>query len=206
MDNTRQRKQLFNWSNSSKNQVDADEDGTVSETKWPERKLVIVGDGSCGKTALLMVQSGEDFPDKYFPTIFENFVTTVCIGGNKHVQLSLWDTAGQEDYDRLRPLSYTDTDVVILWVPELRHFLPNVPIILVGNKKDLRDDKAYASRPDTRLIPANQGFELAPKIQAVKYIETSAKTNEQVNELFTMAAKLAMKKSHRKTQRNCLIM
>lgn len=72
------------------------------------------------------------------------------------VELALWDTAGQEDYDRLRPLSYPDTDVILMcfsvdspdslenipekWTPEVKHFCPNVPIILVGNKKDLRND------------------------------------------------------------------
>ena len=74
------------------------------------------------------------------------------------VELALWDTAGQEDYDRLRPLSYPDTDVILMcfsvdspdslenipekWTPEVKHFCPNVPIILVGNKKDLRNDPA----------------------------------------------------------------
>ena len=73
------------------------------------------------------------------------------------MELALWDTAGQEDYDRLRPLSYPDTDVILMcfsidspdslenipekWTPEVRHFCPNVPIILVGNKKDLRNDE-----------------------------------------------------------------
>ena len=67
------------------------------------------------------------------------------------VELALWDTAGQEDYDRLRPLSYPDTDVILMcfsidspdslenipekWTPEVKHFCPLVPIILVGNKK-----------------------------------------------------------------------
>lgn len=75
------------------------------------------------------------------------------------MELALWDTAGQEDYDRLRLLSYPDTDVIVMcfsidlpdsleniqdkWIPEVKHFCPNVPIILVGNKRDLRYD------PDT---------------------------------------------------------
>ena len=70
---------------------------------------------------------------------------------SSQVELALWDTAGQEDYDRLRPLSYPDTDVILMcfsidspdslenipekWTPEVKHFCPNVPIILVGNKK-----------------------------------------------------------------------
>ena len=75
----------------------------------------------------------------------------MCFGLCRQVELALWDTAGQEDYDRLRPLSYPDTDVILMcfsidspdslenipekWTPEVKHFCPNVPIILVGNKK-----------------------------------------------------------------------
>jgi len=74
-----------------------------------------------------------------------------CSGLFRQVELALWDTAGQEDYDRLRPLSYPDTDVILMcfsidspdslenipekWTPEVKHFCPSVPIILVGNKK-----------------------------------------------------------------------
>ncbi|PNX86244.1 Rop7, partial [Trifolium pratense] len=66
------------------------------------------------------------------------------------VNLGLWDTAGQEDYNRLRPLSYRGADVFLLcfsliskasyeniskkWISELRHYAPNVPIVLVGTK------------------------------------------------------------------------
>lgn len=49
----------------------------------------------------------------YVPTVFENFVTQIQFEG-KCVELALWDTAGQEDFDRLRPLSYNDTDVVLI--------------------------------------------------------------------------------------------
>lgn len=75
----------------------------------------------------------------------------ICFAIHPQVELALWDTAGQEDYDRLRPLSYPDTDVILMcfsidspdslenipekWTPEVKHFCPNVPIILVGNKK-----------------------------------------------------------------------
>jgi Ras family protein A len=75
----------------------------------------------------------------------------MCFDVHLQVELALWDTAGQEDYDRLRPLSYPDTDVILMcfsidspdslenipekWTPEVKHFCPNVPIILVGNKK-----------------------------------------------------------------------
>ncbi|KAI2518453.1 ras homolog family member C [Homo sapiens] len=117
------------------------------------KKLVIVGDGACGKTCLLIVFSKDQFPEVYVPTVFENYIADIEVDG-KQVELALWDTAGQEDYDRLRPLSYPDTDVILMcfsidspdslenipekWTPEVKHFCPNVPIILVGNKKDLR--------------------------------------------------------------------
>ncbi|CAH8451972.1 unnamed protein product [Schistosoma curassoni] len=98
------------------------------------KKLVIVGDGACGKTCLLIVFSKDQFPEVYVPTVFENYVADIEVD-NRQVELALWDTAGQEDYDRLRPLSYPDTDVVLLcysidspdsfanieekWLPEL---------------------------------------------------------------------------------------
>jgi Ras family protein A len=77
------------------------------------RKLVIVGDGACGKTCLLIVFSKGTFPEVYVPTVFENYVADVEVDG-RHVELALWDTAGQEDYDRLRPLSYPDSHVVLI--------------------------------------------------------------------------------------------
>lgn len=84
------------------------------------------------------------------PTVFENYVADIEVDG-KEVELALWDTAGQEDYDRLRPLSYPDTNVILMcfaidspdslenvpekWVPEVKHFCPGVAFVLVGCKQ-----------------------------------------------------------------------
>ena len=76
-------------------------------------KLVIVGDGACGKTSLLSVFVNNKFPEAYTPTVFDNQIKNITVD-SKEVKLALWDTAGQEDYDRLRPLSYPQTDVFLV--------------------------------------------------------------------------------------------
>lgn len=174
------------------------------------KKLVIVGDGACGKTCLLIVFSKDEFPEVYVPTVFENYVADIEVE-NKQVELALWDTAGQEDYDRLRPLSYPDTDVILMcfsidspdslenipekWIPEVKHFCPNVPIVLVGNKKDLRGDD-YTIRELARSkqvpVPLSEGEQMANRIGAKDYLECSALTKEGVKEVFEAATRAAL--------------
>ena len=188
------------------------------------KKLVIVGDGACGKTSLLFVFSKDEFLDFYEPTVFDNYLTEIEING-KFVELVLWDTAGQESYERLRPLSYPDTDVILMcfsidnpdsleniyerWAPEMRHFCPNVPIILVGNKKDLRNDeyiKSELSRTKQKPVTSNEGSSMCDRIEAYAYLECSAKTREGVRDVFETAAKAALKKKKKWYQRKCRIM
>merc|ERR1711894_738056 len=89
-------------------------------------KVVVVGDGACGKTCLLEVFRNNQFPKEYVPTVVDNFVKNVTVDG-KDVGLTLWDTAGQEDFDAVRPLSYEDTSLVLLcYSIDNKELLPNV--------------------------------------------------------------------------------
>uniref|UniRef100_A0AC35U7Z5 Ras-like GTP-binding protein Rho1 n=1 Tax=Rhabditophanes sp. KR3021 TaxID=114890 RepID=A0AC35U7Z5_9BILA len=174
------------------------------------KKLVIVGDGACGKTCLLIVFSKDQFPDLYVPTVFENYVADIEVDA-KQVELALWDTAGQEDYDRLRPLSYPDTDVILMcfsidspdslanipekWTPEVQHFCQKIPIILVGNKKDIRQDAAAVEemrKMRQEPVRYEQGVAMSQQIGAYAYIECSAKTRDGVREVFETATRAAL--------------
>ncbi|KAK6910730.1 GTP-binding protein rhoA [Kwoniella mangroviensis CBS 10435] len=191
------------------------------------RKLVIVGDGACGKTCLLIVFSKGMFPEVYVPTVFENYVADVEVDGKK-VELALWDTAGQEDYDRLRPLSYPDSHVILIcfaidspdsldnvqekWISEVLHFCQGLPIILVACKKDLRDDPKTVhdlARMNQKPVTRAEGLAVAQKIGAQGYVECSAKLGEGVKEVFQTATRHALmsKKSGRsKKGKGCVVL
>ncbi|KAG5450025.1 Rho GTPase [Clonorchis sinensis] len=157
-------------------------------------KCVVVGDGAVGKTCLLISYTTNKFPQEYVPTVFDNYAVTVMVGGEPYT-LGLFDTAGQEDYDRLRPLSYPQTDVFLVcfsvanrssfenakdkWVPEIMHYCQRVPFLLVGTQTDLRDSDSTvgANRGSkARFITPEEGQKLAKDVQAVKYVECSALT------------------------------
>ncbi|KAL2065583.1 hypothetical protein VTL71DRAFT_3253 [Oculimacula yallundae] len=183
--------------------------------KTTQRKLVLLGDGACGKTSLLNVFTRGYFPTVYEPTVFENYVHDIFVDG-VHIELSLWDTAGQEEFDRLRSLSYDDTHAIMLcfsvdskdslenveskWVGEIAENCQGVKLVLVALKCDLReqnaDDETPAEGGQVRekkdMIDYAQGLEVARRINALRYLECSAMRNRGVNEAFTEAARVAL--------------
>jgi len=180
-------------------------------------KCVIVGDAGVGKTSMLMSYVNGAFPNESIPTVHDSYAANVMVDG-KPVQLGLWDTPGDEDYDRIRPLSYPQADVVLVlfsimssssfenvaskWMPEIRHHLPDAPVILVGTKSDLRTSKQQKVSP----IPVHMAAALATKVRAHKYMECSAKTQSNLKPVLDGATKIALDPSRGKARsKGCLL-
>ncbi|KAF3915279.1 hypothetical protein AA313_de0201083 [Arthrobotrys entomopaga] len=188
-------------------------------------KCVVVGDGAVGKTCLLISYTTNKFPSEYVPTVFDNYAVTVMIGDEPYT-LGLFDTAGQEDYDRLRPLSYPQTDVFLVcfsitspasfenvrekWIPEVRHHCPGIPCLIVGTQVDLRDDAGVIdklNRQRMKPISAEAGERLAKELGAVRYVECSALTQKNLKNVFDEAIVAALEPPKiEKKKRNCVLL
>lgn len=174
-------------------------------------KCVVVGDGAVGKTELLISYTTNAFPGEYIPTVFDNYSANVMVE-DQAINLQLWDTSGQEDYKKLRPLSYPQTDIFILsfslvsptslenvenmWVPEIKEHCPGIPYILVGLKSGLRDEfhlheseyRSYGWEP----VSYEQGNEMKNKIGALAYVECDPISQYHLKETFEAAIKVVL--------------
>ncbi|EXB54133.1 Rac-like GTP-binding protein 7 [Morus notabilis] len=143
-------------------------------------KCVTVGDGAVGKTCMLISYTSNTFPTDYVPTVFDNFSANVVVDGST-VNLGLWDTAGQEDYNRLRPLSYRGADV----------FLLAFSLISKASYENI----------------SKKGEDLKKAIGAAVYMECSSKTQQNVKAVFDAAIKVVLQppkpKKRRKKARPC---
>ena len=147
----------------------------------------------------------------------------VMVAG-KPIKFQIWDTAGQEDYDRLRPLSYPQTNVFLIcfavnsltsfenvknkWYNEIQHYAPGVPFILVGTKTDLREfDEEERCAPG--FVSYAQGEALCKELKGYKYVECSAARQSGLKQVFDEAIRCVFAKQRQAQQAKkskCLIL
>ncbi|EDR21923.1 RAC GTPase, putative [Entamoeba dispar SAW760] len=193
-------------------------------------KLVVVGDGTVGKTCMLMCYTSNDFPSDYVPTVFDNYVANVTID-KETISLGLWDTAGQEEFDSLRPLSYPGTDIFLLcfaviyepsfqnlkekWQPEVKQHCPSAALMMVGTKIDLRDNAAEVKKitdQGLQVISPEKGQQMATELNCVKYMECSALTRKGLKEVFETAVKYVLENNaaapppEKKDKKKCVLL
>jgi len=160
-------------------------------------KIMVVGDPSVGKTCMLISYTTNSFPGEYVPTVFDNYTANAIVETHA-INLGLWDTAGSDDYNTLRPLSYPGTDVFIIcfslvdmetynnvktkWHPEIMQHNGKTPFILVGTKLDLREKTESP-------VSTDQGEKLCKEIGASKFLECSALSQHNLPLVFEEAVK-----------------
>ncbi|CAG9764359.1 unnamed protein product [Ceutorhynchus assimilis] len=177
-------------------------------------RITVVGDGDIGKTCLLLVYKDKKFDDRYIPTIFDEYSMTIPINYEPYT-IILSDTAGQEEFDKLRRMAYRFADaflvcysiaernsfenIVHTWAPELRRCRAEAKIILVATKIDLKNE---------RQVLTEEGEALAKEIGAAGFIETSAINQWNIDAAFQMAlmAVLTSRKERSKPKTHCYLL
>ncbi|XP_034094845.1 ras-related protein Rab-5B-like [Gymnodraco acuticeps] len=170
--------------------------GTLPQTKICQFKLVLLGDMAVGKSSLVLRFVKGQFDEFQETTIGRSafLAQSVCLDDTT-VKFEIWDTAGQERYHSLAPMYYRGAQAAIVvfditkpdtferakaWVKELqRQASPNIVIALAGNKADLAE-RRLVEYEDAQTYAEDTGL---------LFMETSAKTAMNVNELFLAIAK-----------------
>jgi len=175
------------------------EPGTVTKIV----KCGVVGDGAVGKTTLLLSYVTQAFIAEYTPTVFDNFSAIEEVNGEV-INVILWDTAGQDDYDQIRTTCYRSCkyDVVLLcfsvvhrdsfaniknkWLLEIKQNCPGTPFILVGTKVDLREDS------NINHITQKEGAKRGKEIKAHTYVECTSREPVSVGKVVMEAVGIVL--------------
>lgn len=164
-------------------------------------KITLLGEGAVGKTSLRRRYLGESFKEGYMMTIGADFAVKKMNLNQTEYTLQIWDLAGQQRFSAVREVYYRGTAGALLVFdisrPETYEILPNwlhelirnnknriVPLVLIGNKSDLRDSTPYS-------VPKEYAMEYADQLSQwsgfyVPYMETSAKTGLNVEKVFSL--------------------
>lgn len=158
-------------------------------------KLILGGEGGVGKTSMVHRFVEDAFQTDYKSTIGTSIMKKECEfhGLESKVRFVIWDLAGQAQFKRVRQTYLANAEAGILvydvtrketfdslenWFKEIKSVSSTISLIFVGNKIDREED---------RVVSTEQGEELAQKLN-LSYIETSAKTGENINDAFSMLA------------------
>ena len=170
-------------------------------------KIIVIGDPAVGKTSLINRFIQDQFESEYKETIGTNILKKVVKLKEDIVNFTMWDIAGQERWTDMRQVYYKGAAGAIIvydvtrkisfqhvenyWYPDLKSFVEtkDMPIILIANKTDLENK--------LKRVDKNQGEDLAAKVRALKFLETSAKTGQNVEEAFTYLARTLLAKLDR---------
>jgi len=183
-------------------------------------KLVVVGDGAIGKTSLLISYTTKAFPKtEYIPTVFDNY-NAIEECDSQPINLILWDTAGQEEYDNIRTMNYPGTDCVIIcysvesrtsfknietkWLPELEKYCQGAVRIFAGLKCDLLEDPEVLKKIEARgetPVTVEDGEQLTSKLGGQAHFRVSAMSGTNVNELFINAMQVTVRGKSRSNSR-----
>ena len=167
-------------------------------------KVLLLGNSDVGKSSLILRYVDQVWSDTFVPTIGVDFKVKTLEIENKQIKMQIWDTAGQERFRNVISSYFRGSHGILLiyditnrdsfknlenWLIEIeKNASQNVLKILIGNKSDLVDD---------REIKTEEGQAFANR-NGMKFIETSAKMNTNVNEAFETLAKLMMEFSSEK--------
>ena len=167
-------------------------------------KVLLLGNSDVGKSSLILRYVDQVWSDTFVPTIGVDFKVKTLEIDNKQIKMQIWDTAGQERFRNVISSYFRGSHGIFLiyditnrdsfknlenWLIEIeKNASQNVLKILIGNKSDLVDD---------REITTEEGQAFANR-NGMKFIETSAKMNTNVNEAFETLAKLMMEFSSEK--------
>jgi small GTP-binding protein len=162
-------------------------------------KTVFIGDPAVGKTSIITKHITSTFRSNYIPTLGTNITSNDYVVDDYGVTLLIWDIAGQEIFNKVREKYYMGAKAAFVvydvtrsetldgagkWIKDLRQFIPSaIPMVIVGNKIDLK-----------RNVEKEEGQKFAEKTGAA-FIESSAKTGENVSEVFKEIARALLRKA-----------